>query len=153
MKKRYLIMTILSVILLFSACTGNKEEAINSMSLDDIMSKVLENVENMPETESLKLVDEYYPSFLFIDYDEGYEALANEAMMSSVAHSVVILKLPEGSDVEKIRQDIEKNADPAKWVCVGAEKVEVVSKGNVIMLVMSFEDITNKLVENFNAIK
>ncbi len=38
-------------------------------------------------------------------------------------------------------------------VCVGAEKKEVISNGNHILLVMSFEDITDKMVERFMEMK
>ncbi len=154
MKTKQFVVVVLSLVLLLTACGPSKEnQAINSMNLEEIVSKVTENINDMPECETIQVVAEYYPSFLFIDYIEGSEALTSEALMSSVAHSIVVLKLPEGSDVEAIRSEIEKKADPMKWVCVSAEKVEVVAKGNVILLVMSYEDIVKQCVENFNNIK
>ena len=48
-------------------------------------------------------------------------------------------------------EDIEANANPNKWLCVTAEKTEVVSHGNLVLLVMSFEDDATTVVDNFNA--
>ncbi len=140
-----------------STTNSTKEEnrssvSLNEMSLEEIISNLNEDLE-MPMAENMIVEKDWYPNYVFVDYIDGSEALANEAMMSSVAHSAVILRLPEGSDVKKIRSEIEKNADPTKWVCVGAEKVEVVSNGNHILLVMSFEDITDAMVERFMKMK
>ncbi len=138
--------------------TSNSEQAtddgkLSDMPLDAIANKLIANISDMPMTENFEVTADTYPNYLFIDYIEGSEALASEAMMSSVAHSVVLLKLPEGSDVEKIRSEIEKNADPQKWICVAAEKTEVVSNGNLILLVMSFEDIADTIVDQFKSMK
>ncbi len=130
----------------------NSGTKLNEMSLEEIISNLTKDLE-MPMTENMNVEKDWYPSYVFVDYIDGSEALANESLMSSVAHSAVILRLPEGSDIEKIRAELEKNADPVKWVCVGAEKKEVVSNGNHILLVMSFEDITDKVVERFMEMK
>ncbi len=158
MKKTNLLIMILSLSFLLASC-GNKaaeeksSNSIDNLSLAEIMTKLTDGIEEMPIAENMEVDSEIFPYFTFVDYIEGSECLASEATMSSVAHSVVLLRLPEGSDVEKVRADMEAKADPVKWVCVGAEKVEVISKGNTILLVMSFEDITDKIVENFKNIK
>ncbi len=138
MKRKYAIIAVLVLSILLVACTKteNKETSkaeepskttksagasLNEMSLEEIIANLSEGLE-MPMTENMKVEKDWYPSYLFVDYIDGSQALANESLMSSVAHSAVILRLPEGSDVEKIRAEIEKNADPIKWVCVGAEK-------------------------------
>ncbi len=128
-------------------------ESLSSMSLDAIANKLTADIADMPMTENMEITADLYPNYLFIDYIDGSEALANEGLMSSVAHSAVLLRLPEGSDVEKIRSEIADNADPNKWICVGAEKTEAVSNGNLILFVMSFEDITNTMVDRFKNMK
>ncbi len=132
--------------------TENTETGLSKMTLEEIIANLTKDLE-MPMTENMNVEKDWYPSYVFVDYIDGSEALANESLMSSVAHSAVIIRLPEGSDVEKIRAKIEKNADPVKWICVGAEKKEVVSNGNHILLVMSFEDITDTMVERFMEMK
>ena len=71
--------------------------------------------------------------------------------MSSVAHSVVLLRLNNASDAEAVKQKIEENVDPAKWVCVQVDRqnVKVASKGNLVVLIMD-DEIADKILENFN---
>ncbi len=132
---------------------ATEEAALSVMSLDEIANKLSEGIADMPMAENIKIPADLYPSYLFIDYVNDSEALANESMISSAAHSAVLLRLPEGSDIEKIRSDIEQQADPAKWICVSAEKVEVVSNGNLILLVMSYQDVADTMVERFKSMK
>lgn len=85
---------------------------------------------------------------------EGAVGLVSDAAISAQAHSVVLIQMPEGSDVEAYAQEIlEKNTDPSqpsKWVCVQAEKVEVATKDNIILFVQSFETTANEILAKFN---
>lgn len=96
------------------------------------------------------LSSDLYSSYLFIDYIEGSEAMTSDAMVGSIAHSLVVLKLPEGSDASATAELIRANADPRKWICVEAEKVAVVSSGRYVMLVMSDTATVDAIVANFN---
>ncbi len=51
--------------------------------------------------------------------------------------SLCVVKVKEGADVATIKQDILKNCDPIKWICMGAEKCLVIESGRYIMLIMS----------------
>lgn len=64
----------------------------------------------------------------------------SEPMMSSVAYSVVYIRTKEGADVEQIRQALMDNIDPAKWLCVTAEKQIAGLFGDDIFFVMSAAD-------------
>ncbi len=155
MTKKLLTIAIVTVLAFtLTACSNNEEKtaekAGDTMSLEDIAGKIYEGIDQLPEVDNIELNDELFSACVFIEPIKDAKALASEAMMSSIAHSVVLLRLPEDSDVESVRKDIENNADPRKWVCVGAEKTAVVANGNTILLVMSYEDITDKVVSNFN---
>ncbi len=151
MKKKIVVLMLVFVLALaVMGCSKEEPKKGDTLSLEEIFVEITKGISEMPEVTNIEMTDELFPAFLFIEPIEGAEALASEGMMSSVAHSAVLLRLPEGSDVEKVRAEIEKNADPVKWVCVGAEKKEVIAHGNTILLVMSFTDITDKMVENFN---
>ncbi len=153
---RKILSIILVSVLAFtlSACSKDEEKTANkagdTMSLEEIASKLYEGIDELPEVENIKLKDELFTAFTFIEPIKDAKALASEGVMSSIAHSVVLLRLPEGADVESVRKEIEEKADPVKWVCVGAEKKTVVANGNTVLLVMSFENITDKVVNNFN---
>ena len=164
MKK--IISLILSLALLFAlvACapaanndteTENQTETIakpgDSMSLSDLVDSIIKDVENLPMSGNIDINEENFKSFLFIDYIDGAEALASESMMGAVAHSVVLLRLPDGSDVDAVATSIRENADPRKWICVGAEKTIVSVHGQTILLVMSSTASTDAISANFDS--
>ncbi|MEG1317252.1 MAG: hypothetical protein RSC86_07735, partial [Oscillospiraceae bacterium] len=91
-----------------------------------------------------------FKSYLFIDYIDGAEAMASDALIGSIAHSVVVLKLPEGTDSAATAATISANADPRKWICVEAEKVAVRSSGRFVLLVMSDTVTADAITANFD---
>ena len=71
--------------------------------------------------------------------DVQFEAgLASESMIISQAHSIVLLRMPEGTDMEAAKAKIAESVDPFKWVCVGVDpdKVRVESSGDLICVVL-----------------
>ena len=76
--------------------------------------------------------------YLGVDDLNIVEAYACEPMMSSVAHSVCLVRLAEGSDIEAAKTAIRENVDPNKWLCVGVapENIRVESIGDLVLLVM-----------------
>lgn len=119
--------------------------------LDEIMTAILDGVD-LPDVDQFVPDDELFSSYLFIDPVEGADVLVSEAMINAVAHSVALLRVPEGTDAAAIADQIRENANPRKWVCVEAEKTEVVQQGNLILMCMSFEDTCDAIVANFNAL-
>lgn len=81
------------------------------------------------------------------------EAYACEPMMSSVAHSVCLIKMAEGSDIEATKTAIRENVNPAKWICVSVdpENIRVESIGNLILLVMD-NTHCDQIADNFLAL-
>lgn len=118
-------------------------------SLSDIMSQILTGVEDLPANGDIPLSEENFNFYAFIDHIEGAEGLASEAMISSVAHSAVLIRLPEGSDAEEVAEEIRTNADPRKWICVGAEKTIVTVNGDLVLLVMSWDSVATAISDNF----
>lgn len=64
----------------------------------------------------------------------------SEPMMSSVAYSVVYIRTKDGADAEQIRQTLMDNVNPAKWLCVTAEKQVAGLFGDDIFFVMAAAD-------------
>ena len=120
--------------------------------LTDIMASILANVADLPMVGEVELTSENFDFYAFTDYADGYEGLASDAMINAIAHSAVLVRVPDGTDVETVRADIEANANPAKWVCVNAEKTTVIANGNVILLVMSSTATTDAIAANFQAL-
>ncbi len=96
---------------------------------------------------------EYYT---FIPYEDGFEGLAYEPMIGSIPWSVVLVRVPEGTDAETVASSIKENADPRKWICVEADIVETYVNGDVVMLIMvnseNHSEAAEKMAENFKAL-
>lgn len=150
--KRIVFLSLALVMLLAVAACGNKAEANPGadMSVLDILSDIMSNVDMEIETSDMLLDSENFQYYAFIDYKDGYEAACNEAMISAQAHSVVLVRVPDGEDASAVAEEIRANADPRKWICVEAEKTEVVQSGNLVLLVMSGSDTATAVVNSFN---
>ena len=120
--------------------------------LSEEMNLLMENVSELPALGEVILEEENFEYYSFIPYIDGAEALASDALIGSIAHSVVLIRLPEGTDAADIAAQIEEKANPSKWICVTAEKVAVVHNEDTVLLVMSNEAATDAIVSNFNAI-
>ena len=119
-------------------------------SLNDIMTFILKGVD-APMSAMVQVNQDTFKSSLFIDYIAGSQALSADAMIASIPHSVVLLRVPDGVNAASVASQIRANADPRKWICVGAEKVVVELKGNVILLVMSQASTADAIANNFKA--
>ena len=108
-------------------------------SLGGIMDRIYEKIESeLPNTMQMEITKETSEYYLGIPEMEFEEAIASEPMMGSIAHSICLVKVKEGSDIEKIKAEIKEKVNPRKWICVGVDKedVIVINKGNVILLVI-----------------
>ena len=103
------------------------------------------------DTAEGEIEDERFAWFFNMDPIEGAEAYSSEALISAVPHSIALLRVPEGTDVETVAKQIEENANPRKWVCVEAEKTIVKTRGNVVLLVMSDAATADQVAANFEA--
>ena len=120
--------------------------------LSAMMGKILTDVGELPVLGEMPLDSENFSYYAFCEYQEGLEGLASEAMMGSIAHSVVLVNVPEGISASAIAEEIETNADPRKWICVEAEKTIVSVKGDIVLLVMTQEATANAINDNFLAL-
>ncbi len=131
---------------------GLNEEELPMMMPPATLSEMAEGIPLEDGMTKEQVMDELFKSYLFVPAIEGADVVTYDSAIGSIAHSVVLLRLPEGVDVEAVRADIEANANPAKWICVEAEKVNVVAHGNTILLVMSETKTADTIAANFDAL-
>lgn len=150
MKKIGYVFMITMICFLFIGCGKNQSNIQEPLS--DVMKKLYENIseDEMPLLETIEVTkenQEYYLGNVSFNYQE---ALASEPVMSSIAHSVVLIRLKDTKNIESIKKEIKEKVYPNKWICVGVEdkNVIVVSKGNLILLVMDDEYAT-QIRDNF----
>lgn len=152
MKKLFSVVLALGLVLSLAACGAAKDggNANANMPLDEMMETILDGVQDLPPLDNVELTGEKWMSYAFIEPTEGMEGYASDSLMMPGAHSVVLVRVPEGADAEQVAADIEKNANPNKWICVFAEKTIVKRHGNVILLVMSSASLADPIAANFD---
>lgn len=155
MKKSLTIIIALVLVFVLAACgtSAPTEAAGDSMTLEEIFAAIQKDVSNLPETATTALDETNYQYYLFTETPiEGAQALACDAIINAVAHSAVLVRVAEGDDAQKIAETIRENANPNKWICVGAEAVEVTVHNQTILLVMSTTETVEALTANFDAL-
>ena len=148
---------VLSALLLVGL-TGCGEEKNLDMSLEDIMTSLYADIpeDERPMLGNINVLQdvpdnvEYYIGTTDIEYEE---ILASEPMMGSIAHSVVLVKMKDGADIETAKTKIAEGVNPRKWICVEVPEEDVIvkNKGNIIILIMvKDETIRSKVEKGFD---
>ena len=148
MKKFFAMLLALAMMFSFAACgttaaepTAPAEEVKHvEGTMEELLNKVveIEPVEFMGMAMTLDLSDLeglYYNTGL--DSAENItEAAMFGPMMGSIAYSMVMVRTAEGADVKAVAEAMKNNIDTRKWICVEADDLQVVSYGDVVMLIM-----------------
>lgn len=148
--KKILIMLLIASAFVFTGCT-QKEKNIEG-SLEEIMTKLYAGIseDELPMALSnTKITEENIESFLGTKDIEYESALASESMVGSIAHSVILIRAKENTDIEQLKSKISESINPRKWICVEAENVIVKNKGNLILVIMSNE-LAKPIETNFD---
>lgn len=150
MTTKKLLTTLLVLLMICSMVACSSKKDLDEMSVTEIMENLSDGLESPGSAVIIELTEDNFEYIAFTQYEEGYEAVAWEPQMTSVAHSVVLIRVNDDADVDAIAADIEANANPRKWFCVEAEKTRVLTKGNLILLVMTNEITADEVIERFN---
>ena len=149
-KKLSIMAIVLGACLTLSGCGQKNLEG----NLTDLMSELYAGA-NIKEGDIMGLAnteinDENLAYYLGVESLDYKEAVASESMVGSIAHSVVLVRMNEGADIEKAKKEIKENVDPRKWICVGVDENNVIvdSRGDVIVLIMN-NDLASDLGESF----
>lgn len=118
-------------------------------SLSDIFKKIYDGV-NVAETYESEITADNVAFFLGLEDESMYtEALSSDALMNVVPHSVCLVRVAEGQDVEEVKTQIKENANPNKWICVFADTVIVDNIDNLVILIMDNNETAEQIHENF----
>lgn len=158
MKK--IITIFMAILMLFSlvGCSSKKVERDPVLSED--LTKVLEQIyktadldkefrESLEGYQTVKLNEENIQEYLGDTDIKFTEGLISSPMISAIPYELVLLKLDENSDVDAVKEEIKKNANPRKWVCVEAEKVIVESIDNTVLFLMANETEATPIKDAF----
>lgn len=162
LKKRTIILTLSTISLFLVSCGkagGAGSDTQLNGSLSEIMDSVYENADlsqdfrdsmaNFTSGEIPAETAEYLIGTTEVAYDESFYSVPN---MNVVPYQCILLRLPEGTDMETAKQTLADHADPRKWICVEAESVIVENVGNVVLFVMGDSQTANALQTAFLAL-
>lgn len=135
-----------------SGSNDSDKEEVKEKSLSSIISAVYDGVEDLPRLGNTTLNGDNFASFAFIEKMDGMKGLASEAMIGSIAHSVVAIRVPEGESAKDVASQVKANANPRKWICVEAEKVIVKRHKQTVLLIMTTADAADQIAANFDAL-
>lgn len=132
-------------------------EIASAQDLEKIIDKLYEGREdNLPalQTQQIEVTDDITVNMLTgLQSGQDLEFLvASEPLISSQAYSLVIAKVKNGVDANKIAKNMNDNVDQRKWICVSAEKVYSTSSGDVVFLIMSSEETAKPIYEKFKSL-
>jgi len=150
MKKTIKLLLILLTCTTIAGCSEKNIEG----KLSDIMANIYTDIkqDEMPMLDNFDVLEtvpdniEYYIGTKDIEYEEIY---ASEPMMSSIAYSVVLVRMKDGADFEEAKTKIKENVNPRKWLCVEVPEEDVIvkSKGDLIILIMVEDEATREKIE------
>lgn len=155
-------LSIAAAMLFLVSCgkaDGGESATELTGSLPEIMDSVYENADlsqdfkdAMADFDSGEIPTEsaeYLIGTTEVAYDESFYSVP---LMNVVPYQCILLRLPEGTDIEAAKQTLADHADPRKWVCVEAESVIVENVENVVLFVMGDSQTTNALRTAFLAL-
>ena len=161
MKKIFAMLLVVCLLLSLAACgaktnqtttptTGTTEAVVNvEGTMEELLNKIVEikPVEFFGGTMPLDLTDTSEDGLWNLKYNTGLDNAENITdaavfgpMMGSMAFSMVTVRVKEGADVAAVAEGMKTGIDPRKWICVEADDVQVVSYGDVVMLIMVASD-------------
>ena len=130
---------------------------INSAEdLTAFVDKIYEGNENLfPSlmTQAVDVTDADSVAYMTgLENGNDLEYLAvSEPMMSSQAYSLVIAKVKDGVDADKLAKTMSENIDMRKWICVSAEVLYATSTEDLVFVVMSSEEMAKPVYDAFKA--
>lgn len=101
----------------------------------------------MMQTTAIDLNDEAW-----LTYNTGLSAeeaalvdagVKSESMTGSQAYTLVLLRVKDAADAQTVADAMLENMDPARWVCVMADKMRVATFGDKVLFVMTDSELTD----------
>ncbi len=136
--------------------TGTPEEPEDPEGLADTLTGIIDQIYEKHPVTGMMSSEVDLSDAEMLKHQTGIESgsLVEEAyvsgpMMTSVAYEMVIVRVKDAADAETIANEMQKNADPGKWICVRAEAVQIGVSGDIIVMVMTSEEEATALITAF----
>lgn len=156
--KRFLVFALVLMVAFSAVACSNGQGTVSAQkidgSLEEIMTKIYAGVTGeFASLGNTVVTKENLVYYLGAEDLPFVEALASEPMMSSVAHSVVLVRVAPGTDIEAAKKSIKEKIDGRKWICVEVDPANILvdNVGDLVLLVMDNEKSAD-LVASFKAL-
>lgn len=123
------------------------EADISNKKLGEILDTLCKETK-APAYDLIDLDKKSFELYSFIPWVEGIEATVSEGLISTSAHSIVLIRV-NGADSAKIAGDIAEKADLRKWICVSAEKGKVLYTDKYVLMIMTYKKTCDDIEANF----
>lgn len=164
MKKKNLIICAVIVLIVLAVIIGIAVKSNNNgnikiestANMKNLIDSIYKNANvELPslETNEIDMSDNDTVSTYTGSQDNSNieSIIVSEPLISSQAYSLVVMKLKNSADVEKVKQNIYDNVNMSKWICVSAEKLYITNYNNIVFYVMSDEDWAQPVYTAFKA--
>ncbi|SHO43248.1 hypothetical protein [Anaerocolumna xylanovorans] len=156
MFKKIMSMMMIAVLVIgLGACSKSAKDTVTKGpegEPGDIINKIYEQKDPglKLETTKLDLTDsdklKYYLGLT--DASLIKEAAVSEAMITSQAYSLVLVRVKDSKDTEKAAKEMLDGIDQRKWICVMADDLKVAACGDIIMLIMVQSQIADTVTSD-----
>ena len=149
-----LLAVISFIIFIMVSGSGDKGSFNTTKDIKTLINTINKDNKNLlPELETMKVnvknIDEV-TSYTGLKTNDGIESITvSVPVMTAQAYQVAIVKVKDGIDVEKIKQEMLDNIDMRRWICVSAEQLYITNSGNLIFSVMADKDIAKTVYNDF----
>jgi hypothetical protein len=145
--------------------TSNTEDTGEQMGLNDELSSIIDKIyESKDPGLMLATTPLDLNNMDMVNYNTGLQDVSkvkaivvSEAMITSQAYSLVLVRTKDAADTKSVARDMLDGIDPAKWICVNADDLQIVTSNDMVMLIMmssTFSDqvTSNQIVDAFKTI-
>jgi len=154
MKKVISMLLAFAMVFGLTACgsSAEPEQTVSAVSLEGTMEELVNQViteqpvEFMGGIMPVDLADTSEDGLWAIKYYTGLDnaeqiedVAVYEPMMGSIAFSLVMVRA-KTDDTKTLAESMKAGIDQRKWICVEADDLQVVSYGDVVMLIMVGSD-------------
>ena len=125
------------------------EEKLNELS--GLIEQLVAGINDEMMVGTMEITSDMY-EYYGIPATEGVYAVVSMPMIGSIAHEVVLVEVPEGTDAAAFAEEMENQKNPMKWVCVQPEVSWTKASGNYVVSVMTAELMNEGLTANFETV-
>ena len=153
MKKAIALVLAAILVLALAACGGDNnkvdKDAVSNLTDEQLVEKLSaicdgKTGEMMVETTSFAALKEngfetdglFKNWFSNMDVPAGAKIAVNQPIMGQ-AHVVLLIQPAEGTDINKLKADLDSNANPNWMICMTADSVASAVKDGLILFVMT----------------